>query len=196
MKTRKSNSYMKTGMYLLIGALAGGVLGAGAYMILSSWGQGFEGTAAQLYSGLQASILPVLAVLLVLSVLAGEITCRKMKEITVQLPEAEDEESDRLEYEEEKWGALSLNLNIISQVLCIIILSAGYSSNYLDSSEAARNGFLYACAVFVICMVYDSFWQIRYVKLIQLGHPEKTADPPPEIFRRNGWKAVMRQRGK
>ena len=43
MKTRKSNSYMKTGMYLLIGALAGGVLGAGAYMILSSWGQGFEG---------------------------------------------------------------------------------------------------------------------------------------------------------
>ena len=37
MKTRKSNSYMKTGMYLLIGALAGGVLGAGAYMILSSW---------------------------------------------------------------------------------------------------------------------------------------------------------------
>ena len=83
MKTRKSNSYMKTGMYLLIGALAGGVLGAGAYMILSSWGQGFEGTAAQLYSELQASILPVLAVLLVLSVLAGEITCRKMKEIAV-----------------------------------------------------------------------------------------------------------------
>ena len=126
MKTRKSNTYVKTGMYLLIGALAGGVLGAGAYMILSSWGQGFEGTAAQLYSELQASILPVLAVLLVLSVLAGEITCRKMKEIAVQLPEAEDEESDRLEYEEEKWGALSLNLNIISQVLCIIILSAGY----------------------------------------------------------------------
>ena len=116
--------------------------------------------------------------------LAGEITCRKMKEITVQLPEAEDEESDRLEYEEEKWGALSLNLNIISQVLCIIILSAGYSSNYLDSSEAARNGFLYACAVFVICMVYDSFWQIRYVKLIQLGHPEKTADPSSRNFQK------------
>ena len=184
MKTRKSNSYVKTGMYLLIGALAGGVLGAGAYMILSSWGQGFEGTAAQLYSGLQASILPVLAVLLVLSVLAGEITCRRMKGIAVQLPEAEDEESDRLEYEEEKWGALSLNLNIISQVLCIIILSAGYSSNYLDSSEAARNGFLDACAVFVICMVYDSFWQIRYVKLIQLGHPEKTADPSSRNFQK------------
>ena len=27
-----------------------------------------------------------------------------MKEIAVQLPEAEDEESDRLEYEEEKWA--------------------------------------------------------------------------------------------
>lgn len=184
MKTRKSNSYMKTGMYLLIGALAGGVLGAGAYMILSSWGQGLEGTAGQLYGALQASILPVLTVLLVLSVLAGEITCRKLKRIAVQLPDAEDEESDRLEYEEEKWGALSLNLNIISQVLCIIILSAGYSSNYLDSSEAARRSFLYACVVFVICMAYDSFWQIRYVRLVQLGHPEKTVDPSSRNFQK------------
>ena len=177
MKTGKSNSYVKIGMYLLAGALVGGVLGAGAHIFLDGYGQGLEGTAAQLYSGLQASILPVLAALLVLSVALGELTCRRLKGIAVQLPDAEDEESDRLEYEEEKWGALSLNLNIISQVLCIIILSAGYSSNYLDSSEAARNGFLYACTVFIICMVYDSFWQIRYVKLIQLGHPEKTADP-------------------
>nr|WP_242963719.1 DUF3169 family protein [Lachnoclostridium sp. An131] len=43
---------------------------------------------------------------------------------------------------------------------------------------------MYACAVFIICMVYDSFWQIRYVKLIQLGHPEKTADPSSRNFQK------------
>ncbi|WP_442911333.1 DUF3169 family protein [Lachnoclostridium sp. An131] len=36
----------------------------------------------------------------------------------------------------------------------------------------------------MICMVYDSFWQIRYVKLIQLGHPEKTADPSSRNFQK------------
>ena len=184
MKTGKSNSYVKIGLYLLGGALVGGVLGAGAYMFLDNWGQGLEGTASQLYSGLQALILPVLAVLLVLSVLAGEITCGKLKKIETQLPDAEDEESDRLEYEEEKWGALSMNLNVLSQVLCIIILAAGYSSNYLASSEAARGGFLYACIVFILCMVYDSIWQIRSVKLVQLGHPEKKADPSARNFQK------------
>lgn len=184
MKAGKSNSYVKIGLYMFGGALAGGVLGIGAYMLLGNWGPGMEGTAAQLYSGLQASILPILAVLLILSVLAGEITCRKLKAIETRLPDTEDEESDRLEYIEEKWGALSVNLNVISQVLCITILAAGYSSNYLDSSEAARGGFLYACVVFIICMIYNGVWQIRYVKLIQLGHPEKEADPSSRNFQK------------
>ncbi|WP_242963723.1 hypothetical protein [Lachnoclostridium sp. An131] len=67
MKTRKSNSYVKTGMYLLIGALAGGVLGAGAYMILSSWGQGFEGTHPIIWTVRKrpemASCMPALSLL-------------------------------------------------------------------------------------------------------------------------------------
>ena len=94
MKTRKSNSYVKIGLYLLGGALVGGVLGVGAYMFLDNWGQGLEGMASQLYSGLQASILPVLAVLLVLSVLAGEINCRKLKKIETQLPDDADISAD------------------------------------------------------------------------------------------------------
>ena len=40
MKTRKSNSYVKIGLYLLGGALVGGVLGVGAYMFLDNWGAG------------------------------------------------------------------------------------------------------------------------------------------------------------
>ena len=66
----------------------------------------------------------------------------------------------------------------------IIILAAGYSSNYLGSSDTARSSFLYACVVFVICMAYDGIWQIRYVKLVQLGHPEKTADPSDRNFQK------------
>ncbi|HIT67720.1 MAG TPA: DUF3169 family protein [Candidatus Merdisoma merdipullorum] len=184
MKTRKINSYMKIVFYMLLGAAIGAVLGAGSYIFLNGYGTGFEGIAGQLYGWLQASILPILVVLLVFSVAAGEFSCRKMKKIMVQLADAEDEESDRLEYEEEKWGALSMNLNVISQTFCMIVLSAGYSSNYLSSSEAARGSFLYACVVFIICMAYDSFWQIRYVKLIQLGHPEKLGDPSSINFQK------------
>ena len=184
MKSRISNAYVKIFLYMLAGAAVGAVAGAGIYMLLDGRGQELEGAAVQAFGALQGAILPLLSALLVLSVLAGELTCRKLKAAAIRLPEADDEESDRLEYEEEKWGALSLNLNIVSQVLNIIILAAGYSSNYLGSSDAARNSFLYACVVFVICMAYDGIWQIRYVKLVQLGHPEKTADPSDRNFQK------------
>lgn len=184
MKSRISNAYVKIFLYMLAGAAVGAVAGAGIYMLLDGRGQELEGAAVQAFGALQGAILPLLSALLVLSVLAGELTCRKLKAAAIRLPEADDEESDRLEYEEEKWGALSLNLNIVSQVLNIIILAAGYSSNYLGNSDTARSSFLYACVVFVICMAYDGIWQIRYVKLVQLGHPEKTADPSDRNFQK------------
>ena len=124
MKSRISNAYVKIFLYMLAGAAVGAVAGAGIYMLLDGRGQELEGAAVQAFGALQGAILPLLSALLVLSVLAGELTCRKLKAAAIRLPEADDEESDRLEYEEEKWGALSLNLNIVSQVLNIIILAA------------------------------------------------------------------------
>ena len=113
MKSRISNAYVKIFLYMLAGAAVGAVAGAGIYMLLDGRGQELEGAAVQAFGALQGAILPILSALLVLSVLAGELTCRKLKAAAIRLPEADDEESDRLEYEDELLGALSLNLNIV-----------------------------------------------------------------------------------
>ena len=36
---------------------------------------------------------------------------------------------------------------------------------------------LTACMIFVACFIYEYFWQIRYVKLLQKTHPEKKGEP-------------------
>ena len=79
-------------------------------------------------------------------------------------------------------GRAAAQTYIISQTLCIVFLSLGYSSNYLSSSDAARGNFLYACIIFIICMLYDSFWQVRYIKLIQKAYPERKGDPASKKF--------------
>lgn len=182
MKTRKSNSYFRIILIMLAGAIVGGVFGIGMYILTGHYGQGIGRAAAQTFRFLQLSILPVLIVITVLSVIAGESVLRKLKGIMSRLLKADDEEADRLDYEEEKYVALSTNMNIISQTLCIVFLSLGYSSNYLSSSDAARGNFLYACIIFIICMLYDSFWQVRYIKLIQKAYPERKGDPASKKF--------------
>ena len=182
MKTRKSNSYFKIILILLAGAAAGGVFGLGMYFMVEHYGHGIEYAAAQAFHSLQMAIFPVLIVITVLSVIAGESVLKKLREIMGRLLRADDEEADRLDYEEEKYAALSTSLNIFSQTLCFIFLSLGYSSNYLNSSDAARGNFLYACLVFIICMLYDCFWQIRYVKLVQKIYPERKGDPSSKKF--------------
>lgn len=184
MKARKSNSYTKILFIMLIAGIAGGILGTGMYLFLGHYGQGIEGNAARLMEVLQAAILPVLGVITVLSVIAGETVLRKLRNIMARLAEAEDEEADRLDYEEEKYAALSTNMNILSQIVCLMVLSLGYSSNYIGSSDSARGSFLCACLVFLVCMVYDSFWQIRYLKMVQRLYPDRNFDPASKSFRR------------
>ena len=89
---------------------------------------------------------------------------------------AEDEECDRLEYEEEKEGAFGMNVNVLSQILCILVLTFGYSMKYITADGHAYR-FLTACMIFVACFLYEYFWQIRYVKLLQKTHPEKKGEP-------------------
>lgn len=71
-------------------------------------------------------------------------------------------------------------MNILSQVLCVIVLSAGYSTKYIET--AAKLPFLWACIIFILCYIYDSFWQIRYIRLIQKTYPDKKGDPTSKKF--------------
>ena len=85
-----------------------------------------------------------------------------------------------LDYEEEKWGAWTSGVNLVSQVACIIILSFGYSLKYIESGKSRY--FLFACIIFILCYFYDIYLSVRYVKAIQAAHPEKKGDPTSSKF--------------
>lgn len=179
---KKTNSYKRMGLVMLCSAAGGGVLGIVMFVILSDnmVGNIKNGTALAL-TGIQQIMIPVLAVITIVSIVYGELNLRKLRGIGRRLLETEDEECDQWEYTEEKTGAYGMIVNLLSQILCILILSAGYSIEYIADRNAGN--MLTACVIFLICYAYDGFWQVRYVKVIQESHPEKQGDPSSKKFR-------------
>ena len=96
------------------------------------------------------------------------------------MKDADEDRFYELDYEEEKWGAWTSGVNLVSQVACIIILSFGYSLKYIESGKSRY--FLFACIIFILCYFYDLHLSVRYVKAIQAAHPEKKGDPTSSKF--------------
>ena len=186
---KQMNTYLKYGLMMLIFMSVGAALGfAFSYFRFSGDGQGFSGIAemASLFTrGLAAKLFPVMAVMVVLSILWGELCMKKMKRISNVLKMADDEESDRLEYEEEKvsaWGTVGSNLMMI---LSIVLISFAYSMDYMD--ELSKKGLVMLLAAFgcyLIIFLYEGAWQIRMVKLAQKQASEKKGDPTSAKFQR------------
>lgn len=178
---KKKNSYWRLARTMALSALAGGVMGFVGFLILGTRRGIVENGMAEVIMGIQQIMLPLMALVTVISVIYGEINLRKQKHICDMILKTEDEECDRWEYEEEKNGAWGTGVNILSQILCILVLSAGYSANYIESGNA--KSYLAVCIVFLICFAYDGIWQVRYVKLVQRTFPEKKGDPATRKFR-------------
>ena len=87
-------------------------------------------------------MLPLMIAIGAAGILAGESCIWKMKNIGEEIAGAEDEACDRLEYEYEKAGAFGMKANIITQALCMLVLSTGYSTGAFDRlfHEIHRNG--------------------------------------------------------
>ena len=166
---KKTNVYLKFAMITLISAAAGAVFGFAMFWFVG--GGEAEPAIRSAYSWMQTASLPVMAAITVLAVAAGEIYIRKLKDLNMRMLHADDEECDALDYEEEKTGAVGMNISILVQGLAFVFLSFGYSSEYLGISDAVTRRFLITCILFIICTVYEGFWQVRYVKAIQIGHP-------------------------
>ncbi|MDO5539358.1 MAG: DUF3169 family protein [Eubacteriales bacterium] len=177
---KKMNTYAKVSLKMLISAGTGGVAG-----LLGAWfffGHDVKEAMTNVTEILQMMILPALLVLMAVSVFLGERSIRNIRKIHEKMKTAQDEEYDLLDYEEERTGGKGMIANVFSQALCFIILSFGYSMEYIASSDHNRSTFLYACIVWMVCFGYDCFWQIRYVKLLQKAHPEIKADPSSRKF--------------
>ena len=179
---RVKNTYAKAGGKMLLWAFGGALFGIAAFWFISYAGESLESGAAALLSAVRGMILPILVVILLLSAAVEEYYCKKLRGIHSRMEKAEDEEFEKLDFEEEKAASALMIANVMSQCLCILVLATGYSGIYLESEEASRGSFLLACFVFLLCFVYDYFVQIRYVKMLQKLYPERKLDPASKKF--------------
>lgn len=182
MKTGKTSSYKRMGLIMLVSAAGGGVLGFLSIFLFDGNFDVIGKGMLKLLAGIQRFQLPILTGIFVLSAAFGEWNIRKLKNIGRQILSTEDEECDKWEYEEERVGAWGVIVNILSQILCILVLAVGYSIEYIKDNHAEN--MLASCIIFLICYAYDGFWQVRYVKLAQVSHPEKKGDPSSRKFQK------------
>ena len=129
---------------------------------------------------IQQYIFPALIIIAVVTVVVGEYSLYRLKNVYKEMKDADEDRFYELDYEEEKWGAWTSGVNLVSQVACIIILSFGYSLKYIESGKSRY--FLFACIIFILCYFYDIYLSVRYVKAIQAAHPEKKGDPTSSKF--------------
>jgi len=181
---KKNNSYLRMGILLLCSAVIGGVIGVVSFALLGTSGGGIHEGFFVSTKIIQEKMPLLLFVILLISVALEEFSLYKLKSVQKNLLRVQDEECDKLEYQAAKISSVGQMINILSQALCVIILSFGYSFQYFTGSDANRKNFLYACILFLICFVYSGFWQVRYVKAIQISHPEKKGDPSSLKFQK------------
>ena len=173
---RKMNTYAKFGAKMLGSAIVGAIAGVlGMIFLLKNNGMEtiLSGCAA-FVNLIRAYMLPILIGILIVTVIYGEVYLYKLRNILTQMLDAEDEEADRLDYEAEKTGARGMIVNILSQIFCILVIAPGYSAEYISDSNGYR--FLICCLVFMLCLIYNGYYQVRYVKMVQKAYPEKKGD--------------------
>ena len=191
----KTRNTKKTIVRMLAAMLIGGVIGGVSTVVYEIvFGEDFSGSSLSLLTEATRKLMvPGLLSVLVVSIAAYEICFKKLRNVCDRIEDAEDEEFHRLDYEEERYGAILQCINVVAQVLCIALLGSGYSMRYIHDGRTSLVKFLTACVLFLICFFYCGMAQARYVQKV---HPEKRAILLPKIFINNGWKAVMRQKRK
>lgn len=173
-KKKKMNIYLKFSIKMLGFALIGGIFGfCSAYFGIDSWGNMIK----RVSNIVREYLLGIQVIFLFASVLIGEPILHRFHALGKELEEAEDEESDLLEYKIEWYGAVGLITNIVGMVLAMLCLSTGYSMDYIEVLSARENNlFLVILLLFILNCIYTGFWQVRYVKSIQKIYPKQNAD--------------------
>ena len=180
----KTRNTKKTIVRMLAAMLIGGVIGGVSTVVYEIvFGEDFSGRSLSLLTEVTRRLMvPGLLSVLVVSIAAYEICFKKLRNVCDRIEDAEDEEFHRLDYEEERYGAILQCINVVAQVLCIALLGSGYSMRYIHDGRNSLVKFLTACVLFLICFFYCGMAQARYVKLLQKVHPEKKGDIASKDF--------------
>ena len=179
MKEKKS-SYFTATWKMLAAVIIGGIAGGVSVVIYELMKKGIDAGIRTINGTIQQYIFPALIIIAVVTVVVGEYSLYRLKNVYKEMKDADEDRFYELDYEEEKWGAWTSGVNLVSQVACIIILSFGYSLKYIESGKSRY--FLFACIIFILCYFYDLHLSVRYVKAIQAAHPEKKGDPTSRKF--------------
>ena len=160
MMKEKKSSYFTATWKMLAAVIIGGIAGGVSVVIYELMKKGIDAGIRTINGTIQQYIFPALIIIAVVTVVVGEYSLYRLKNVYKEMKDADEDRFYELDYEEEKWGAWTSGVNLVSQVACIIILSFGYSLKYF----------------------YDIYLSVRYVKAIQAAHPEKKGDPTSSKF--------------
>ena len=166
---RKPNSYVRFLTIMFWAALGGGAIGfLMGFVGVDQWNMSIF---TKVLSKMQ---IPLMILILGITVPISEIVLIKLRKLNLLLENAEDEEADRLEYEEEKVGSIGVIVSNLAMVLTLLSLAINYSSSYVEKHPAIMIG---SCILTVIIFGYQGIWQIRYVKCLQKSNPRLQGDP-------------------
>ena len=172
-------------LFMLLGAASGAVVGFFGYILFGS-----DSAQERLWEfvesteiAIRSAMLPLMTGLMLVFVIFGEYTLKKFRQVTQKLALAGDEESDRLEYYQERTGALGVVGTTVFQILSILLFSVGYSGNYLKGETPVMDRFFFTAIVFLALWIYTGIWQLRYVKVVQDSDPRfQNVDPSSKKF--------------
>ena len=159
MKEKKS-SYFTATWKMLAAVIIGGIAGGVSVVIYELMKKGIDAGIRTINGTIQQYIFPALIIIAVVTVVVGEYSLYRLKNVYKEMKDADEDRFYELNYEEEKWGAWTSGVNLVSQVACIIILSFGYSLKYIESGKSRY--FLFACIIFILCYFYDIYLSVRY----------------------------------
>ncbi len=187
-KSKKMNTYLKYGIMLLCAVIGGGLIA----FVMMEWGleivlANISPAISRFIDVIRSNMLWCMTGLLIVEVIAGEMTFGRLKTLTLEGADAEDEEGDRIEYEMEKVGAIGTGILSAIAFVGIVILSTGYSIEYIKMLAMTDATGIYgisslllliaAFVVFMFVFVYQGYWSVRLVKMQQKMDPKKKGDP-------------------
>ena len=147
----KTRNTKKTIVRMLAAMLIGGLIGGVSTVVYEIvFGEDFSGRSLSLLTEVTRRLMvPGLLSVLVVSIAAYEICFKKLRNVCDRIEDAEDEEFHRLDYEEERYGAILQCINVVAQVLCIALLGSGYSMRYIHGWKNFAGKISYSmCPVF------------------------------------------------
>ena len=179
-KTKRMNTYLKFTLIILLCMAIGAA--AGSLSVFA------EDPANSLADGV-STILSVIAVhfqwilliILAAAILSGEFSLMKIRKLGNQMKTADDDEHDALDYTMEKTSAMINGIMTALMALAFLLLSLVCSADYIAAVSSAT-GILWGVLVFLLFVVYNGFWSVRFVKLQQKIDPDKQGDPASRRF--------------